>query len=646
MKLTLDGNTYVAESTFDERAIPKQAGFRWDPARKRWYTTEVARAALLAQYADESCANALQARAAARTEAIAASRAAEADVEIPVPTGLDYLPFQRAGIAYGASRSAVLIADEMGLGKTIQAIGILNADTTIRRAIVVCPASLKLNWQRELTKWLVDPRRIEIVTSTDWPQAEIVIVNYDILHKHAANIEAHNADALIADEAHYAKNKKSRRAKALFSIKARKRVFLTGTPIVNRPVELLPILEAIGGETMERVGGGWRYLRRYCDGKQTRSGWDFSGAANLEELQDILRETCMVRRLKSAVLTELPAKRRQIVEIAQNGSAKLVARESAAIAQSEATLGRLAAAVEIAKTLDQAAYEQAVSELAFAQRATFAEMSALRHETALAKVPYVIEHVETAIGEGEHKLVLFAHHHDVVAAFAEAFGSRCVTLTGETPMADRQAAVDRFQSDPTCQVFIGSITAAGVGLTLTAASHVVFAELDWVPGNMSQAEDRCHRIGQTDSVLVQHLVLDGSLDARLAKTLIAKQAVIDRAMDSTERADLTVPVAATRDEAATANTSRKKIAEEADRMTDEQVALAHEAVRFLKARCDGAMTEDGAGFSKIDRAIGHDLAERPSLTRKQAALARRIALRYARTQLPEAIAEGLRSLAA
>lgn len=156
----------------------------------------------------------------------------------------------------------------------------------------------------------------------------------------------------------------------------------------------------------------------------------------------------------------------------------------------------------------------------------------MRHETALAKAPAVVSHLKDAMEGNRDKLIVFVHHKDVIDAMADAMQEvGVVQVTGDTPMAARQDAVDAFQNDPEVRLFIGNIQAAGVGLTLTASSHVVFAELDWVPGNMTQAEDRAHRIGQKNAVLVQHLVLDGSLDARLARTLIEKQAVLDQALD-------------------------------------------------------------------------------------------------------------------
>jgi SWI/SNF-related matrix-associated actin-dependent regulator 1 of chromatin subfamily A len=463
-----------------------------------------------------------------RATALALSRAVAADYVAPAPAGLACLPFQNAGVLSLLARPAALLADEMGLGKTVQAIALLNADESLRRAIVVCPATLRLNWKRELNRWLTRPLSVALATSTEWPAADIVIVNYDILHKHAAKLATEQFDLAIVDEAHYAKNPKARRTVMTYSIKARRRVLMTGTPIVNRPKELFPLLNYLDPITYPKF---FPYAMRYCNATRGRFGWDFDGASHLDELQEKLRATVMIRRLKANVLTELPAKRRQVIEIPANGCGDYVRRERDAEARHEGAARTLRAAVDAAREAgDENAYREAVYALRTAELAAFEEMARLRHDTAVAKVPYVVEHLRDVLEAGE-KVVVFAHHHDVVDAIASEFGSAAVVVDGRTPMAQRQVNVDRFQNDDAVAMFVGGITAAGVGITLTAASHVVFAELDWVPGNMTQAEDRCHRIGQRDSVLVQHLVLEGSIDARMAHTLVAKQATMDAALD-------------------------------------------------------------------------------------------------------------------
>ena len=586
----------------------------------------------------------------ARAEAREMSRASTADVALRVPDGLTYLPYQKAGIALALRWESMLLADEMGLGKTIQAIGVINNDASIKRVLVVCPASLRLNWRRELERWLVEPRSIALWTTKEQSPADIIIVNYDILGKLTGKLRVAPFDLMIVDEAHYCKNPKAQRTKALFGtrqtklaapspgVPARRTLLMTGTPIVNRPAELLPLLESLGGEVMRRVGGSWRYLQRYCNAHRKNAGgrlvWDFTGASHLEELQAILRETCMVRRLKAEVLTELPPKQRQVIELESAGLESIIERERLAVAQQEERIDALREAVELSKAEDNyEAWVEAVENLRQGMQALFTEISKQRHATALAKIPQVIAHVREALeDDAGHKVVVMAHHRDVQDALYAEFGELATLHRGGMPDVEKQAAVDRFQSDATCQVFIGSILASGVGITLTASSHVVFAELDWVPGNMTQAEDRCHRIGQHDNVLVQHLVLDGSLDATMAKTLVRKQAVIDAALDD-EIAELQAEPLPLYSEPATGSVSRKKVAEESQGLTIAQIAAIHEAMQCLAAACDGARKNDMAGFNRIDARVGKSLAMAAYLTPKQAALGLRIARRYHKTQL-------------
>jgi SWI/SNF-related matrix-associated actin-dependent regulator 1 of chromatin subfamily A len=165
------------------------------------------------------------------------------------------------------------------------------------------------------------------------------------------------------------------------------------------------------------------------------------------------------------------------------------------------------------------------------QKVAFEKMSEARHLTALEKLPQCIEFLEIAL-QSSQKLIVFCHHKDVFYQLGQALEKyNPVGLAGDTTKEARDIAVQKFQQDPTCRVFIGSIRAAGVGLTLTASSHVVFIELDWVPGKILQAEDRAHRYGQTDSVLIQHLVLEGSLDARMARVLVQKIDTITAVLD-------------------------------------------------------------------------------------------------------------------
>ena len=447
---------------------------------------------LVAQFVDDSVA-------------IAESAAADSDIEIPSPDGLSYLPYQKAGVAYALKRKSCLIADEMGLGKTIQAIGFLNV-VKPKTVLVVVPASLKINWKLEMEKWLVESRTIEVVngggdTISDNP--DVVIINYDVLTKHKKALLSRTWGVLILDEVHKIKNPKAQRTIACVSLKADRKLALTGTPITNRPIELQPIAGFLDPDTF---GNFFAFARQYAGAYKSRFGWDFSGSSNLDELQRRLRQSIMIRRKKDEVLQDLPAKIRQIIVLPNKSYRNELAKEFTALAD----------AVE-ETTYDDVSFEQ---------------MSGVRHEMALAKVDDVVDH----LADLDHQVVVMAHHKDVVEGIKiglEAVGKTVVTLTGDCNQAHRQHSVETFQAGK-ADVFIGTIGAAGVGITLTAASHVVFAELSWVPGDVSQAEDRCHRIGQQDSVLVQHLVVDGSLDARMAEVLVQKQRVLDRAIDDVQ----------------------------------------------------------------------------------------------------------------
>ena len=589
---------------------------------------------------------------AAKEDAIVASRAADYEGPLPCPDGLAYLPYQRAGIATAVSRPNVLFADEMGLGKTIQAIGLINADESIKQILVICPASLRLNWQREMRKWLTRDM-LSIIVGKDRPSDAfaITIINYDILAKHVGWLQARAWDLVIVDEAHYLKSKGAKRAQAVFGIdeysakkakceptpgiQARRKVALTGTPIPNRPVEGFGLFHWLAPDAFRSFFG---YAKDFCNAHESRFGWDMTGSSNLPRLQDKLRGSIMIRRLKADVLKELPAKRRQIVEVPANGAAGAVQRETAAWEASEEAVQELRVRAELAKAGTKEEYESAVAELQEAASAAFTEMSQLRHDTAMATVPYAVQHILTALGDEGHKIVVMAHHKDVVAAIMAALAEAeigAVSLTGDTPMQTRQDNVDRFQRDPNCRVFVGNIQAAGVGITLTAAAHVVFVELDWVPGNMTQAEDRCHRIGQTDSVLVQHLVLEGSLAARMAKVLIEKQDVIDRALDRT--AEVQVPALPAKDRAATESLTRSKLDELAATLTQTQIDAIHQGLKIIAGYdSDHARELNGMGYSKMDVAIGHSLANAYALTARQAALGAKLVTKY-RRQLPEAL---------
>ena len=484
-----------------------------------------------------------------------------------------------------------------------------------------------------------------------------LVINFDILSGWSETFnQIGQFDLRIVDEAHYIKNPKAKRTKATVSIAARCKMSMTGTPIQNRPVELWPIISDLDSVAWNPKGF-FSFAKRYCDAKQIyigrgRSAWDFSGSSNEGELQDRLRSTIMVRRLKADVLTELPAKRRQVVELAADGCEGVIEAESNAYRMREDKLAALRAAVELAKASDdRAAYEKAVEALRAGQSTAFAELSKLRHATALAKLPQVVEFVRDALESG--KVILFVHHLDIVDRLKSEFPQAAI-VTGGFTSEHKMEQVDRFQNDPACNLFIGN-DAAAEGLTLTASSHVVFGEGDWVPGKLSQKEDRAHRIGQKDSVLVSHLVLEGSLDAVMIRRCIGKQEIIDACLDDKDKAaaardavadvevttEIEVKEAAVTEPKEGTRLSFEAVADEAAKIPADVVKLALEGMRLLAGACDGAQKLDSAGFSKVDAFIGHSFAGQMFLSQKQAVIARRLCLKY-RRQLPAAFVERMK----
>jgi len=430
---------------------------------------------------------------------------------------------------------------------TVQAIGVVNAESP-KTVLIVCPSSLKINWRKELERWLVTPYRIHILQGKDqFPTLpEIVIMNYDILAKFQKQIREVEWDLLIADEAHYMKNPKAQRTIALLGkgkevtpLKAKRKILLTGTPITNRPIEIFPLVSYLWPNVFNNL---FHFAKRYCDAKQDGYGWDFTGASNLEELQNLLRSSGMIRRLKNDVLKELPPKTRQVVVLPSDSVKGLIKKEDEKTRMMEDEVKRLQKAMRAAKAQkDEGAYRNAVQNLRQAYSVAFTEMAAIRKELAIEKIPFVIEYVESMIEDGE-KVVVMAHHREVVDKLQNHFGLKAVKLYGGMSEVEKSNSVDRFQQDPSCMVFIGSIHAAGVGITLTAAQKMLFTELDWTPANMLQAEDRIHRIGQQGNALIQQLVFDGSLDAKMADTLVRKMAIIEKALDKMTNDEIDEPI--------------------------------------------------------------------------------------------------------
>lgn len=375
-----------------------------------------------------------------------------------------------------------------------------------------------------------------------FPSTDVVIISYELLSKWRAELRTEWWDIAIFDEAHYLKNKKADRTKEVFGcrkwkeqeriepIKARRMLLLTGTPIPNKTRELWPFVHALDSQGLG--SNQFAFDRQYCEGHyeailpksrltfmgqpvqyeigpNTKKVWVNTGSSNQAELQDYLRSKFMLRRLRSEVLPMLPKKRRQVVIIEADGVKNLLERER--------------------KVYDQ--YGRDLTDLDL-DTPEFSMISSVRKEIGIKKIPFIVDRIREALNETS-KVVCFVHHHEVIDGIRDAFGSTCAVVDGRMPSDDRQIAVDRFQKDSTCNIFLGTIGAAGVGFTLVVAWLAIFGESAWRPSDISQAEDRLCRIGQTRGVLIQHIVLKDSMDERQIQIVIGKQEIADKTLDAT-----------------------------------------------------------------------------------------------------------------
>uniref|UniRef100_A0A665WW78 SWI/SNF-related matrix-associated actin-dependent regulator of chromatin subfamily A-like protein 1 n=1 Tax=Echeneis naucrates TaxID=173247 RepID=A0A665WW78_ECHNA len=416
------------------------------------------------------------------------------------------MPFQREGVNFAVSKEGrLLLADDMGLGKTVQAICIAAYYKNEWPLLVVAPSSVRFTWAEAFERWLpsLSPDSINVVVKAkDNLRSGLVnIISYDLLSRMDKQQPGNPFSVLIMDESHFLKNIKTARCKAALPLlKAAKRVILlSGTPAMSRPSELYTQILAVRPTLFPRFHD---FGIRYCDAKQMNWGWDYSGSSNLGELKLLLEECLMLRRLKSDVLSQLPAKQRKVVTVTIDGI----------------------------NTRTKAALSAAAKELAKGHRNKTEEKEALLifyNHTADAKLQYITDMLEC----GREKFLVFAHHKLVLDHITSELGKKNVgfiRIDGNTPSAERQQLCEKFQHTTKTCVALLSITAANMGLTLHAADLVIFAELFWNPGVLIQAEDRVHRIGQTSNVNIHYLVAKGTADDHLWPMIQEKMNVLEQ----------------------------------------------------------------------------------------------------------------------
>ena len=430
---------------------------------------------------------------------------------------MDLYPYQRIGVEFmEASGGRAINADSMGLGKSAQAIAYIK-HRDLGRVLIVSPASVKFVWFNEISKW-TNMKRVMIDSKTDLstigPEVRCWIINYDVLRKHHAQLSKIHFDAIIGDEAQYIKSINAIRTRAFRSLSrnVNQVLLLSGTPLLSRPAELYSLLNIIDPGTWNNW---YDFARRYCDAHQTRFGWDTTGTSHEDELHNKIKKY-FIRRKKEEVLKELPPK--VFVDVPVKLSPDVSKEYSEASSNFAMYLRQHSGKqpAEIAKTM---------------QAEKLARLNALRQLNARGKVDTAIEMVENIIESGE-KVIVFSSFNEPIERLQKHFGGKCVVVTGKTPMADRQLAVEAFQTDKNVRIFLGGIKSAGVGLTLTAASAVMFVDFSWNPADMQQAQDRACRIGQTAKhVMIYQLFAMDTIDEDMKDTLDFKQMVFDQIIE-------------------------------------------------------------------------------------------------------------------
>lgn len=427
----------------------------------------------------------------------------------------------------------------MGLGKTVEAIATVEATSTYP-ALVICPATLKPNWRREICAWV--PQRSVVVLGKGPDlfalRADWVIVNYDSLSKYLTFILDQKWKAIVLDESHYVKNAQAQRTtlvqQIMTSVEPDVRLMLTGTPVMNRPAELISQLEILGRLTSFMSNADPAKARREFKNR-------YVSGMRLKELNQRLRRVCLIRRLKSEVLTELPPKQSAMQAFTLTNRAEYDAAEKNVIAWVEERAAADESFLSSLEEMDDEDRKEAIQAHASdagrrAERAeALVKIAALKYVAAKGKLRASIEWIRDFLESGQ-RLIVFAERIEFQQAIAAAFPG-CAHVFGEDTPDVRQREVDRFQGDERCRLIVCSLSAGGVGITLTAASDVALFEIGWTPGGVDQAVDRAHRIGQRDSVTAWFLTAENTIDQWVAEMIDAKRKVVTAATDGGDVAD-------------------------------------------------------------------------------------------------------------
>lgn len=409
------------------------------------------------------------------------------------------MEFQKYGIAFGLLNKKIILADDMGLGKSLQALIVAEKSQKLP-CLIVCPNSLKLNWQKEIRETLgkesVILKKQKGKNPVTNPESDFYIINYESLHNFNNFIIEKNIQFMIFDESHFIKNYKAKRTQTCLNLAKQSEyiIAITGTPILNRPHELVTQLDLIG--KLDDLGGFWGYSQEFCNSKEEDWGWDNSGSSNLKKLSRKLRESCLIRREKTEVLKDLPEKRRSIIPI------------------------------EISNFKD---YEKKLKEFKSTPNSEKSKRATLFHEcnilSALGKMNELKSFVDEFIISDE-KVVIFAKHKKILKKLQEIF-PESLRIVEEDSVEIRFNNAVEFQKNKNKKIIICGLDVAYFGFDLFASSNVIFTEFDYVDEKNNQAEDRLCRIGQRNSVNAWYMVADQTNDERILKITRSKKDITD-----------------------------------------------------------------------------------------------------------------------
>ena len=417
-----------------------------------------------------------------------------------IPAGGIYdklMPFQVESVKFALSKGGrILLADDMGLGKTIQAIAIFNFYLSEWPVLIVAPASVLNDWKESINRFLGRKSTI-IHNKTDLGDL-ISIISYQMATKFINEIKLMEFKIVVCDECHNLKSDNSQRTKNLMPVlqKASRLILISGTPAVSRPIELFPLFQALNKDLFKNM---WEYGRRYCNAKKIGNWIDYKGCSNSEELTYLLEREFMIRRGKEVLENQLPSKTRKHILLEASKKSEF----------------------------DQKINKEIVS--SFSDKNASEDVMAAYRKAAELKLDVVVEYVMKMV-KRDKKLLVFAHHSvmiDGIESKIKENGLNYIKIDGKVPSKKRHQLINKFQDEDEIKIGILSLTAAGAGITLTAAKLVIFAELYWNPGVLKQAEDRIYRIGQTDNVEIHYLVCKNTVDEIVWPYVIKKLGVLE-----------------------------------------------------------------------------------------------------------------------